>query len=577
MLTRYRVILDPSNRTGLARRGSRRLVGITSGLVAMLVAGSVPRVAADATPGSPAAAPDSLGVSIDRDHVIDLQNGRFHLTNKSDLDHLFQGLSTGSPVDTLVVHFHGGLVSENEGLLRSEALKPKYELAGAYPVFFVWESSLHETIAQNEAAVSKLPLFQHLVLLVGSFIDQHIQREENVAMGRSLEEPGSRMPACGTRGASSAGSIADRSTVRSKEERRRDSVEQLRHALQTDDALATAVTRIAGQLRSAPRRHAKGKRPESALPIQEADLLGVREAVPIEAFPSAAAQTNDFFAPPSASESLEKKVDDYLKSHILGVFGRVLDRWEAHRWHGAYPTIIEEVLRASGLAQAGGTAWEYMKQATEAAFQDDPQQYGGAAFIEGLRALAAQGRLPRRILLVGHSAGAIYACHFLQHALPRLPADTKFEVVFLAPACRFELLAETLRLCGDRAAFRIFSMNDDREAHDVLVAPLYPRSLLYFISGVLEQGSDTPLVGMERYYKDPATYSSRLFPAVEAVRQYLQSQADRLVWSPVTAHVDGRDSGAITHSSFDDGDAATLESIRYIIQYGLIGASIARH
>ena len=50
--------------------------------------------------------------------------------------------------------------------------------------------------------------------------------------------------------------------------------------------------------------------------------------------------------------------------------------------------------------------------------------------------------------------------------------------------------------------FRMFTMTDDAERKDGLLPVVYPRSLLYFVSGLLETGPDgkgepgDPLVGL---------------------------------------------------------------------------------
>ena len=42
-------------------------------------------------------------------------------------------------------------------------------------------------------------------------------------------------------------------------------------------------------------------------------------------------------------------------------------------------------------------------------------------------------------------------------------------------------------------------MTDELEQADRLIPVIYPHSLLYFVSGVLEDEADKPLLGMERY------------------------------------------------------------------------------
>jgi hypothetical protein len=77
-------------------------------------------------------------------------------------------------------------------------------------------------------------------------------------------------------------------------------------------------------------------------------------------------------------------------------------------------------------------------------------------------------------------------------------------VVLVAPACTFGHLARSLEHAGKLVAnLRIFGMRDHIERKDAIASVIYPASLLYFVSGVLEDDRDEPLVGMERYYAAP--------------------------------------------------------------------------
>ena len=253
---------------------------------------------------------------------------------------------------------------------------------------------------------------------------------------------------------------------------------------------------------------------------------------------------------------------------VTEVLQRVAARFAAQRDHGLYATIVEEILRQFYLDRVGREIWNQMKQATHDAFGNDVNKYGGTAFLRGLADYWANGNHPH-ITLVGHSAGAIYACHFLQKAVELLPKEIQFDLVFLAPACTFQLFSETLAICKQRiAGIRIFGMRDAVEQADPLVPSVslvYPYSLLYFISGVLEDEPDTPLQGMQRYYSDQAPYTMK---EVLDSLQYLNTfGAKSTVWSVVNAG-DSLTSSATAHGGFYN-DAPTLESLRYIISQGL--------
>jgi hypothetical protein len=215
----------------------------------------------------------------------------------------------------------------------------------------------------------------------------------------------------------------------------------------------------------------------------------------------------------------------------------------------------------------GEFIWNTMKKDTADAFQDDGNVYGGRALLEALANNIDASDVPQ-ISLIGHSTGAIYISKFLDLASVLLPSTQKYKVVFLAPASTCELTAETLTVHDDLISkFRMFTMTDGYEKQDQLVKILYPHSLLYFVSGVVEGGFDVPLVGMERYYH-PGSYPKPSFPAVDTVRNYVASDPNRSVWSVNTTGVDGHRSASEKHGDFDN-DSETLDSIATFLVCGI--------
>jgi hypothetical protein len=150
-----------------------------------------------------------------------------------------------------------------------------------------------------------------------------------------------------------------------------------------------------------------------------------------------------------------------------------------------------------------------------------------------------------------------------------LSAPFSFEnLILLAPACGFDLLADTLE--NRRELFkrlRLFAMTDKNESGKPMIPGVYPRSLLYFVSGVTEREAtgegayDLPLVGMERYYARSGVYN---FPEVNAVREFIEADERRAVWS-VENRGPGLASSSITHGGFDD-DRPTIESVVHMIK-----------
>lgn len=241
-------------------------------------------------------------------------------------------------------------------------------------------------------------------------------------------------------------------------------------------------------------------------------------------------------------------------------------RFASHRDHGLHATLVEELFRALYLNKFGKPAWDSIKSETLQVFGQE-SLCGGTAFLRQLGKLVSNGRKPT-VMLVGHSTGAIYICHWLQHVQETkvLPDDFTFNVIFLAPAVDFELFAHTLNTCGNRIGFfRMFTMTDEYEKQDRVISslPIYPHSLLYLVSGVLEDEADKPIVGMERFF-DKTLFPGNKFSAIGQVRGYFSTpNTNRVVWS-VTNGNPGLASTAQSHGSFDS-DETTLNSLKHII------------
>jgi hypothetical protein len=159
---------------------------------------------------------------------------------------------------------------------------------------------------------------------------------------------------------------------------------------------------------------------------------------------------------------------------------------------------------------------------------------------------------------------------------------------FMAPAVTIKLFTQTVAAkqqlvaakAGGELKFRMFSLNDTYECRDTLVrnVPLlgdltwfYPRSLLYLISGILEQEGgqeviDAAIVGLQRDY-DPA-YRSASDAEIAAAREFIEGHGERRVWS-VQSNADARfQSNSTSHGGFAAPVAGntTMESIAAILK-----------
>jgi hypothetical protein len=253
----------------------------------------------------------------------------------------------------------------------------------------------------------------------------------------------------------------------------------------------------------------------------------------------------------------------------------VIKRFKADRDHGLYCTVVEEVLRAAYGNLIGATIWNQMKKDTLDSFADGADTCG-LAVVKKLKALEEAGKGFKKLTLVGHSTGAIYICNFLDMA-KKVGLNTPVQTIFLAPAVTCWRFAQAIDAHGSDLLkdFRMFAMKDERETEDEMLKPLYTRSLLYFVSGLLEGEAvnngwesilDMPLVGMARYYNMPAVFGDD--EAVTKVQQFLQDGRNRVVWSQSLGAGDGLNSDAGRHGDFDN-DEETRKSMFAIIKNGM--------
>src|SRR4051812_34229450 len=83
-------------------------------------------------------------------------------TRPQDIDAIFSHLEQAKS-KKVVIHFHGGLVSEASGAATALKMAKVYSEAGAHPVTFIWETGLLETVHRNVLKIGDTKLFQTLL------------------------------------------------------------------------------------------------------------------------------------------------------------------------------------------------------------------------------------------------------------------------------------------------------------------------------------------------------------------------------------------------------------------------------
>ena len=179
---------------------------------------------------------------------------------------------------------------------------------------------------------------------------------------------------------------------------------------------------------------------------------------------------------------------------------------------------------------------------------------------------ATPGAKPVGLHAVGHSAGAIFHCHYLPALLAALAAaglpkpriDT---VALLAPAARVDLFKSHLKplLPKGIAQFALFTMDRPTELADN-VATVYRKSLLYFVRNACEEPVHaTPILGLEESVRADADLAQWF-----GLNGGAPAAGVDVAWSPTAAVSGPSATRSRTHGGFDN-DAPTMNSVMYRI------------
>ena len=500
-------------------------------------------------------------MAVPKINYIHSRNGRLGAGGDhgpADVDAIIESLKA-SGKKRLVIHFHGGLISKPTALGIAETLMPVYS-TGAYPLFFVWESGPWETMRNNVADIAREPIFQELVRKLIQFALGQVGA--NFMGARSIapnavdpEEVKTRVRAFFNDPANSPVPYAEATVPPEQTARAVAPVideNEIQMDLEQDADFVRALHSIA------------------EVPAATRGITGVGPVTPrpTQMDPAVLAQ----IAPPQPGGQRGFVEMAGVAIQVANALRKIVQRFITGRDHGFHATVAEEVLRGFyGDLIFRAFLWNQMKKDTQDAFGGDPQVHVGTAFLSRLKSALDRGLALERIFLVGHSTGGIYVSNFLEAAdAVQLDANVKFDVVLLAPANTHKLFAETIKNRASRIRLlRMFAMKDDAERADPMLGndwkrSLYPSSLLYFVSGVLEDEPDMPIIGMQRF-NTGERFVAPGFPESDALRAWFSAPGDRLVWS-IADDGDGRRSQSQTHGNFDN-DPATLETLRWIVSH----------
>ncbi len=493
-----------------------------------------------------------------QNHIIHSRGGKLcGDTTPGDVARIISKAMAHTDAGGIVLHFHGGLVNKDSGTEIAGRLSESYEQqAGAYPIFTVWEAGLFETLRNNLKEIAH----EHLFRLIRERLIKIVKRK---LLQNAGQRSGQQLPTVDIDKEMAA--LAEAATdptllVRTAPEIPDELSEltafeqlQLSEELLHDYDLVTEIEKVSNGLLS----------PDN-IQTQKTSRSGTVRS-----------STASLMDPDAIDQYIEKpdpKTRGFISTAkfvaaVVKIAGVVIKRMITDRDHGFHATIVEEILRALYIANAGQIVWSTMKKDTFDHFGPDANLYAGTAVLHELAEQLKTRDTPPKITLIGHSTGAVFISAFLEAADASLPPDVLFDVIYLAPAATMELTAKTLANQGHRIRnFRMFAMTDENEKADVLVDQVkffYPHSLLYFVSGVVEDETDMPLTGMQRFYR-PDDFPDTKFPDITPVRGFIQG--DRVIWS-VDDRGPGKKSSAVDHGEFDN-NSDTIASICHILKNG---------
>lgn len=484
---------------------------------------------------------------------------------------------------SLALFFHGGLVDKKSGMANAQQLLGPYSAANAasgfagnaYPYFFVWESGLIETLQHNLLGIASEAIFQRLRDIIGG-------KSQSVIGGTSPQSPALlRTPTLNV----TTRAVPPNLTLSSAD------IEEVQCAVENDPIINVERQKIARSSISVRDAFAQ---PRDGL-TREVRTSAVTLLSPEIVSAIVAEEEHRAAVVPTNKSLLWNPVS--LGTLALGagkVLIRIISRYASGHNHNFHNTVVEEIFRQYYIANIGWAVWNEMKVETAEAFQGTTESNVGTALIANLIDLYESNPacLNARITLLGHSTGAIYICNFLRAIDAALVGKTYkdqigFDVIFMAPAVRVDVLSQTIASYGNRIRnFRAFEMSDPLESSEILVqldgamgsavnpllAEIYTSSLLYFISGVLEDDDDdTPIDGMQRFFLGTRPFTPGSVKAVDEIKTFLARFPNPVIYSDTAGMTPQPPPGHTCTSHHHGGfpsDKGTLESVCYLLRTG---------
>lgn len=445
----------------------------------------------------------------------------------------------------MVIHFHGGLVSENSGMSTALRMHELYsENTSAQPYSFIWETGLIETFRDNLKTVHRTKLFQMILEMV-------------------MKKVGSKLGiSVGGKGALTLTKL--------------DFETELSKARPFDDYFVSPNSKAAVLIEISDQNTLERElKADFEVMVDSSTYSDFMDQIELEK-----EQVNAENVLETDNKDGKKGLVSTIKAvkALVTIGYRVIKRILENRDHGYYPTVIEEIFREFYVADLGSWVWSSMKNKAEEMFKDNAgldglNQHAGQYFLQKLNDTSKDFEI--KVDLVGHSAGSIVICQLLKSIAAKGFNNIKIrKIILLAPACRCDLFKSEILDHPERYEdFRMFTMNDELESNDMLIPGIYTRSLLYFVSGCLEEkgkGYDEYILGLQRHITAQRPYADENL--LKDIHQFMQNKDRRLTYSPSAIdQPEGYRCVAASHGDFDnhtdknDRPLYTLDSLAWHI------------
>ncbi|MDI5950386.1 hypothetical protein [Flavobacterium yafengii] len=477
----------------------------------------------------------------DLNYINNSRHGTFQDTGKvhsipQDVDRIIYHIKNNG-IKKLLLHFHGGLISENMGMKSAETFCNNFvDSKDTHVVSIVWETGFLEALPETFKRILQTDellrrLIAKVVKLLGAKLGVDLTILDNRILPHSIEN---------------YANLIQSSTINLSE-----------------DDLVKAFREYKRNI-------------ESELELQNIIYNELQEISEDEDL------TEDDFNRiyKDDSENEAKFINPKILWYTAKIAKRCIIRFLNKRDHGVWPTIIEEACREIYLDDFGIEIWNVMKfQAEDMWVPNDRatglNQFAGRYLLDKLVQNFSNTDL--EIHVVAHIAGAVAARKWVA----TIKSDNKYKsfkfknLIFLAPACRCDLFKDTVMKHQETFDnFRMFTMDDEYERTDNLIpfpvlGLLYTRSLLYLISGILEgknaNEADAFILGLHRHIRKNHPYSKEsILNEISDFLMLPQNNVNRLILSKST-EIEGRKSTAVKHGGFAK-DIEIVNSIKYMLQ-----------